>query len=330
MGSCISKCNPQKDFHEEDNHLDNHECVKDKLVISQAPISPKISLPPPSSSSCSSSTIQKRVSSSPSSSSSVSLSSFSSIVTNTTLSSSLSSSSSSSSSSCFKDRSFSNDFLLSCAQEHDRILDIKKINKGSACVSQNISSTMSSSSKTKCPRSSSSSSSLSKPPSPRRECNSTTPKKRPRANSPTIVRQKSFRKEPDQLVKGGNIGNTSNVTSTYHHFPSARTTLKSPSPSRRFPSNLNGDSSFRRSVVSKGNNGNILSRSSSLRRDNHINNNQPAITPKREGKMRNALQVSPKIDEMEIGEVKSSHDLDSFLMEDINNPLIALDCFIFL
>ncbi|XP_009786946.1 uncharacterized protein LOC107793630 [Nicotiana tabacum] len=314
MGSCISKCNPQKDFQEEDN---NHECVKDKLVISQAPISPKISLP------SSSSTIQKRVSSSPSSSSSsVSLSSFSSIVTNTTLSSSLSSSSSSS---CFKDRSFSNDFLLSCAQEHDRILDIKKINKGSTCVSQNMSSTMSSSSK-KFSRSSSSS--LSKPPSPRRECNnSTTPKKRPRANSPTIVRQKSFRKEPDQLLKGGNIGNTSNVTSTYHHFPSTRTTLKSPSPSRRFPSNLNGDSSFRRSVVS---NGNILSRSSSLRRDNHINNNQPAITPKREGKMRNALQVSPKIDEMEIGEVKSSHDLDSLLMEDINNPLIALDCFIFL
>ncbi|XP_009617013.1 uncharacterized protein LOC107770514 [Nicotiana tabacum] len=317
MGSCISKCNPQKDFQEEDNHLDNHECVRDKLVISQAPISPKISLP------SSSSTIQKRVSSSPSSSSSsVSLSSFSSIVTNTTLSSSLSSSSSSSSSSCFKDRSFSNDFLLSCAQEHDHILDIKKINKGTTCVTQSMSSTML--------RSSSSSSSLSKPPSPRRECNSTTPKKRPRANSPTIVRQKSFRKEPDQQLKGGNIGNnTLNATSTYHHFPN-RTTLKSPSPSRRFPSNLNGDSSFRRSVVSKGNNGNILSRSSSLRRENHINNNQPAITPKREGKMRNALQVSPKIDEMEIGEVKSSHDLDSFLMEDINNPLIALDCFIFL
>ncbi|MCD9640909.1 hypothetical protein HAX54_026645 [Datura stramonium] len=168
------------------------------------------------------------------------------------------------------------------------------------------------------------SSTLYKPPSPRRECNSTTPKKRPRANSPTMVRQKSFRKEPDQqLIKGGNIGN--NSTSTYHHFPSTTTTLKSPSPSRRFPSKSNGESSFRKSIASKGNNGSVISRSSSLRRDNHF-------TPKQEGKMRNALPVSPKIDEMEIGEVKSSdhQDLDTFLMEDINNPLIALDCFIFL
>ncbi|KAK4352610.1 hypothetical protein RND71_028128 [Anisodus tanguticus] len=319
MGSCISKCNPQRNPQEDDDH--HHECVKDKLVISQAPISPKKFLP--------SSTIQqhsKLVSSSPSSSSSsclVSLSSFSSTATNVTLSSSLSSSSSSSISSCFKDRSFSNDFLLSCAQEHDHILDIKK-NKATNCVSHQNTSTMSTSVKK---YSRSPSSTLSKPPSPRRECNSTTPKKRPRANSPAMVRQKSFRKEPDQqLIKGGNISNnTSNITYTYHHFPSTRTTLKSPSPSRRFPSNnLNGESSFRKSIASKGNNGSVVSRSSSLRRENHF-------TPKNEGKMRSAIPVSPKIDEMEIGEVKSSgQDLDSFLMEDINNPLIALDCFIFL
>ncbi|XP_060192766.1 uncharacterized protein LOC132622218 [Lycium barbarum] len=325
MGSCISKCNPRKDPQEDDDHP---ECVKDKLVISQAPISPKILLH-----SFPSSTIQqprKLISSSPSSSSSscsVSLSSFSSTATNVTLSSSLSSSSSSSSLACFKDRSFSNDFLLSCAQEHDHILDIKK-NKATNCVSYQNTSNMSTSGKkySRSP-SSSSSSTLSKPPSPRRECNSTTtPKKRPRANSPTMVRQKSFRKEPDQqLIKGGTIGNNaSNITSTYHHSPSTRTTLKSPSPSRRFASNSNGENSFRKSIASKGNNGSVLSRSSSLRRENNL-------TPKREGKMRNAIPVSPKIDEMEIGEVKSSgQDLDSLLMEDINNPLIALDCFIFL
>ncbi|XP_055835014.1 uncharacterized protein LOC129903475 [Solanum dulcamara] len=320
MGSCISKCNPQKNPQEDDDH--HHECVKDKLVISQAPISPRIPLP--------SSTIQPRklVSSSPSSSSSscsVSLSSFSSTATNVTLSSSLSSSSSSSSSSYFKDRSFSNDFLLSCAQEHDHILDIKK-NK----VSNQNTSTMFTSGKKYLQ--SPSSSTMSKQPSPRRECNSTTtPKKRPRANSPIMVRQKSFRKELDQqlMIKGGNIGNnnhTSSITSTYHFPSNTRTTLKSPSPSRRFPSNSNGDhmkeSSFRNS---KGNNGSVVSRSSSLRRENHF-------TPKNEGKMRNhVLPISPKIDEMEIGEVKSNDQkLDSFLMEDINNPLIALDCFIFL
>ncbi|KAH0683364.1 hypothetical protein KY290_023472 [Solanum tuberosum] len=322
MGSCISKCNPQKNPQEDDDQ--HHECVKDKLVISQAPVSPKIHVP--------SSTIQpprKLVSSSPSSSScSVSLSSFSSTATNVTLSSSLSSSSSSSSSSYFKDRSFSNDFLLSCAQEHDHILDIKK-NK----VSHQNTSTMSTSAKKYSRSPSSSSTTLSKPPSPQRECNSTTtPKKRPRANSPIMVRQKSFRKEHDQqlMIKGSNIGNnhTSSITSTYHHFPSTRTTLKSPSPSRRFPSNSNGDmkeNSFRKSIASKGNNGSVISRSSSLRRENHF-------TPKNDGKMRNVFPISPKIDEMEIGEeVKSNdQDLDSFLMEDINNPLIALDCFIFL
>ncbi|TMW89804.1 hypothetical protein EJD97_016598 [Solanum chilense] len=327
MGSCISKCNPQKNRQEDDDDQ-HHECVKDKLVISQDPVSPKIHVP--------SSTIQsprKLISSSPSSSSSscsVSLSSFSSTATNVTLSSSLSSSSSSSSSSYFKDRSFSNEFLLSCAREHEHILDIKK-NK----VSHQTTSTMSTIGKkyTRSP-SSSSSTTLSKPPSPRRECNSTTtPKKRPRANSPIMVRQKSFRKEHDQqlMIKGGNIGNnnTSSITSTYHHFPSTRTTLKSPSPSRRFPSNSNGDmkeNSFRKSIASKGNNGSVISRSSSLRRENHF-------TPKNEGKIRNnVFPISPKIDEMEIGEeVKSNdQDLDSLLMEDINNPLIALDCFIFL
>ncbi|KAK6792170.1 hypothetical protein RDI58_011251 [Solanum bulbocastanum] len=322
MGSCISKCNPQKNPQEDDDQ--HHECVKDKLVISQAPVSPKIHVP--------SSTIQpprKLVSSSPSSSCSVSLSSFSSTATNVTLSSSLSSSSSSSSSSYFKDRSFSNDFLLSCAQEHDHILNIKK-NK----VSHQNTSTMSTSGKKYSRSPSSSSTTLSKPPSPRRECNSTmTPKKRPRANSPIMVRQKSFRKEHDQqlMIRGGNIGNnyTSSITSTYHHFPSTRTTLKSPSPSRRFPSNSNGDmkeSSFRKSIASKGNNGSAISRSSSLRRENHF-------TPKNEGKMRNnVFPISPKIDEMEIGEeVKSNdQDLDLLLIEDINNPLIALDCFIFL
>ncbi|KAM3361019.1 putative protein TPRXL [Capsicum galapagoense] len=327
MGSCISKCNPQKDSQEDNDH--HHECVKDKLVISHAPISPKIALP-----SFPSSTIQpqKLVSSCPSSSSScsVSLSSFSSSTArNITLSSSLSSSSSSSS---FKDHSFSNDFLLSGAQEHDHILDIKKSKVINGVTHQNA-STMSTSGKKylQSPLSSSSSSTLSKPPSPRREYNSTTtPKKRPRANSPTMVRQKSFRKEPDQqLTKGGNIGDdNSTITSTYHHFPSPRTTLKSPSPSRRFPSSLNDDmkeSSFRKSITSKGNKGSVISRSSSLRRVNNF-------TPKNEGKIRNVLPISPKIDEMEIGEVKSNdhQDLDSFLMEDINNPLIALDCFIFL
>lgn len=42
-----------------------------------------------------------------------------------------------------------------------------------------------------------------------------------------------------------------------------------------------------------------------------------------------AYRVGSKIDETVVNDVLSSNDMDS-MMEDIDNPLISLDCFIFL
>ena len=42
------------------------------------------------------------------------------------------------------------------------------------------------------------------------------------------------------------------------------------------------------------------------------------------------LRVGSKIDETVVKDVLSNHDMDLDLMEDIDNPLISLDCFIFL
>lgn len=43
------------------------------------------------------------------------------------------------------------------------------------------------------------------------------------------------------------------------------------------------------------------------------------------------LRVGSKIDETVVKDVMSSnHEVDATMMEDIDNPLISLDCFIFL
>jgi len=42
------------------------------------------------------------------------------------------------------------------------------------------------------------------------------------------------------------------------------------------------------------------------------------------------FEAGSKVDETVAKDVVSDHDMDFTLMEDINNPLISLDCFIFL
>ncbi|KAL3641200.1 hypothetical protein CASFOL_016168 [Castilleja foliolosa] len=282
MGSCISKCKPNKKLKKDFSH------VQDKLVISQdKPISsnpPKTTITPsdnlkplfptPSSSSCSS---------------------FSCSTNTTKLTTPSSSTISSSSSSCStallssKDRSFSDEFLRSCVKDNPHIssLNPKTINqKDREKLANNV----------------------------------PTPKKRARANSPTLVRQKSFRKEQ-----------------SYSYNPVLpNRTLRSPSPSRRFNNGASENNSFGRGIVSKGSN--VVN--SCPRRDSF---RAPAASPNRDftngrnfsARKRDTLisqQVSGKIiDDVHVGvgDVKGKQDMD-IVMEDINNPLIALDCFIFL
>ncbi|CAN6583312.1 unnamed protein product [Malus baccata var. baccata] len=116
--------------------------------------------------------------------------------------------------------------------------------------------------------------------------------KRVRSSSPTFLgRQKSFRKEPERPM-----------ISAYSH-PSR--TLRSPSLSRR--------------VRIQPHNPNInYNNSSRLLR---------SCLKSRETEMR-IHRITSKIDEVAAGEAVADH-MDSLPAEDIDNPLISLDCFIF-
>ncbi|XP_057795629.1 uncharacterized protein LOC131011800 [Salvia miltiorrhiza] len=291
MGSCISKCKPKKKAKHEDPIPSGRHHV---LVISRDP-PPEITIMPP----------HKPFSPAPSTSSAASFSSFSCSATSkysaamaaSSVSSSSSSLSSSSYSTCaLRDRSFSNEFLRSCAKEIPHVVNVEKTASfPNKIPSQNL--------------------------DPLTTKLAPTPKKRARASSPTLVRQKSFRKEQNSPNRG----------------------LRSPSPSRRFNGDGNRifpvqESYYRKPVVSRGNN---APKRESFRAPS------PARTPKRE------LSIAPKTEsfrapapaipkrELSISREYSVRKSDAFsskidgrevdvVMEDINNPLIALDCFIFL
>ncbi|CAI9786602.1 unnamed protein product [Fraxinus pennsylvanica] len=320
MGSCISKCRSKKKFKEDRN------LVHDKLVISQAQVSvinPQIT--------------DRPVSPAPSSVSSVSFSSFSCSnggpSNGCSMASSLSSTSSSSSSTalCTKDRSFSNEFLWSCMKENPHVIGLNQTRKSlektavysrvqpqsnfehsvkpvvepvlkKSIVQENFSNEM---------------------------VQQATPKKRPRPSSPTIIRQKSFRKEQNSAISNSNRG-----------------LMRSPSPSRRFsgdnlprttPTNVSKNSSCRNSSTISRANTNISSSSGRKRENSRPQTASPSHDLTRRNKevvsKRDVInqQISAKIDDISAGEVQCNQGMDmDLVLEDINNPLIALDCFIFL
>ena len=309
MGCCISKCRPKKRSFEE-CHGNN---VEDKLVISQAPKTPKIPAP-----------VSNKISPSPPSPTTSTSSSGSAFTcctnSNTTTTSSCSSLSSGSSILNSKDRSFSNEFLWSCVKENPHIIRINSIKERSQLLaSPNVYSR-----KLGLPAKQVVAPTKQSIP---QKVNASTPHKRVRSNSPTaLTRQKSFRREPDRFNPS-------------HSLPISRT-LRSPSPSRRF----NGDSGrgiltitpkescSSRTVGARVNSANSFSstsRKENLRPPSHyINSSQ----------LRSCLRnretcihrISSKIDEDAVKEALAQQDSDSVPMEDIDNPLISLDCFIFL
>ncbi|XP_022993349.1 uncharacterized protein LOC111489389 [Cucurbita maxima] len=133
-------------------------------------------------------------------------------------------------------------------------------------------------------------------PSPQRVLRSTstsTPQKRVRQASPSPVRQKSFRKEVQRPL--------------------------SPSPSRR--------SSGEKCRVATG-----LITGASVKTVGHKSRSPAKGCEMRKEKITCIHRISSKIDEAAAREaVLNEGDLDSAAaMEDIDNPLISLDCFIFL
>ncbi|GMP46729.1 hypothetical protein CsSME_00014776 [Camellia sinensis var. sinensis] len=288
MGSCISKFKPKRENQQVFNH------VQDKLVISQPPIS---------STSLSSTKQPLSPTKSPASTSSVS--SFSCTNSNTSSSLSLSSSSI-----CSKERSFSNEFLWSCVKKNPHIIRIDQI-KGSL---QKPVPTKAHVQKPSVARVKQSIESIP----PRRV--TSTMQKRSCANSPTLTRKKSFRREPER------------PNSTYY-LPSRA--LRSPSPSRRFSGGLTNsakESCCKSRAASKANamnSGLSLIKKENVRPASPINNSSRHRTCLMDREMC-TYRIGSRIDEIVVGKVLSNQDIEAIPMEDIDNPLIALDCFIFL
>ncbi|GAB2270420.1 hypothetical protein Dimus_005322 [Dionaea muscipula] len=313
MGSCISKCKPNKSNIP--IGVIPHLPVQDKLVISQTQT-------------CVSALPSCTYSSASSSSAGISL------VPAT--------STSSYASSLSKERSFSsNEFLLSCIEDNQHIVqadDLIKIGiittlrgKGDIAESSKFDLDLAAANK--------------KQQSPRRvvATKSSETQKRQRSSSSNLTRQKSFLREPD-----GSLAQT---------CASSRN-LRSPSPSRRF---VGGD-------LSRGTGGGFTGtpvitpppppQVKNPTRQQHCSAAAKAYAPvqkylpcvNKEGKQRPPSpsnnsstsrrcygseanwvgRPSPPQVMNQVPRVVPREDVESMPMEDIDNPLIALDCFIFL
>ncbi|XP_071712925.1 uncharacterized protein [Rutidosis leptorrhynchoides] len=278
MGCCISKSVPKRKLH-------SNSLVQDKLVISQSPPST------PSRSPSRSPPKKQKINQSPPS---ITSSSFTcSTQTSTCNSSLLSSASSFSSIALSKEnqRSFSNDFLQSCAMENPQIIGLDQIKKSGQVLK---------------PLSQGSS------------------QKRARATSPILTRQKSFRVEKQKM------SNTMSIVN-------GRNTMRSPSPSRRF--NGNSSSNYQRQPMLYLNN--MMQRE--INDSNRIlkpiprvaSPNRNVISNERSNYLKNkerfGYQIGSKVEGVGIGQVLTKVDYSGPIpMEDLDNPHIALDCFIFL
>ncbi|XP_022753518.1 uncharacterized protein LOC111301804 [Durio zibethinus] len=306
MGSCISKCRPKKYYIEGFSH------VQDKVVISSQH-APKTPIP-----------VSNKISPfplSPTISSSSSVSPFT-----CTTSSSNTTTSSCSSFSSSKDRyAFSNEFLWACVKENPHIIRINSIKEASLASTTTKSPTQKLDSHIKPVVAPVMQAIL------RREKGST-PRKRGRSSSPsTLTRQKSIRKESDGLHSA-------------YYSPSR--SLRSPSPSRRFSGGNNNRGilastskeicSSKRIVSQKVSALNSVS--PSLRKEN-FRPSSPMLSSHPSPLIKSCLRnretfihrISSKIDESAVrAALSSQQEKDSITMEDIDNPLISLDCFIFL
>ncbi|XP_050213097.1 uncharacterized protein LOC126664641 [Mercurialis annua] len=304
MGCCISKCKPKKHYNLP--HYSNHNNIlEDKLVISQQSLkTPKIiSIINPES--CSSNKISPSPSS-PSPTTSTSTSTISSCSLLSTGSSSIL---------IPKDRSFSNEFLWSCVKENPHIVRINSIKEYSQLVPPNAVHVRKSDYEAVAHGTHS---------IPQKKL-----QKRVRSNSPTpiINRQKSFRRESERVVYPP------------YHSPQYRS-LRSPPLSRRFST---GENCSKRMVnnlkVNATNNYNSFS--SSYRKENYsmIKPVSPCFNSSHRRQVQSCLKINretcvhrirSKIDEVAVEEAVGQYDSEVTPMEeDIDNPLISLDCFIF-
>ncbi|CAI8598499.1 unnamed protein product [Vicia faba] len=145
------------------------------------------------------------------------------------------------------------------------------------------------------------------------------PQKRVRSNSPTnLTRQKSFRKEVELLPTRPN-------RMTGSPSPSRRFTISDNSVSKRM-SNTNNSPNVSVAHYSRS-----VNSSSSIRKESV---KAKISSPNSNNSLRriHSSGLNSRQRETIVKDVVSNHNhnMDSTVMEDVDNPLISLDCFIFL
>lgn len=325
MGCCISKCSPKtKDFKEAEEPHEKYCYVPEKLFMSRCPsrVSPLLlpdksrfnpipvpdkfihtphKLPPPSPP--------------------VKLASFSPIQPSTTSNSSLSSSSSSlstaSSISVSKERSFSNDFLRACYQENSHVARINSLREASLSMKTTKPGYPSGFDSPVIPNRYSTTPNRADE-NPKRGSNGSKRTREPSPNHRALTRQKSFRQDQERVV----ISLSNSLTKGKF--------LKSPSPSRRYEGNfLKSPSPSRRFGMAEA--GLTVNSVSSCVRKDSLDMSGPKTCNKRNRSETRIHRISSKIDETIIREVIANQKepvVPTF--EEVGNPLIDLDCFIFL
>ncbi|CAI0620903.1 unnamed protein product [Linum tenue] len=213
---------------------------------------------------------------------------------------SFSNSSSGSSALTSKDRSFSNEFLWSCLKENPHVIYLNSIKE---CANK-----------------------LPESPVPKqgkkqsvRGCSTATPQKRVRSSSPAppLTRQKSFR------IEEGHAG--------------SRMVMRSPSPSRRFGNaeyldrgiqTITGEEMFSKPIVRNRQASAASLMSPYVERGEVL---KPAASSCLKRNKETCIhRITSKIDELAVAEAMARHEGQSDAVEDIDNPLISLDCFIFI
>ncbi|ESQ34647.1 hypothetical protein EUTSA_v10009526mg [Eutrema salsugineum] len=341
MGCCISKFSPKtKDFKQVEEPQEKYCYVPEKLFMSRCPsrVSP---LHLPDKNRINPIPVPDKFIHIPDKFSTplsppVKLSSFSPIKPSTTSNSSLSSSSSSSIStassiSVSKERSFSNDFLRACYQENSHVARINSLRKSSLSLKNAKPGFPSRPNSPVKPNRYSTTPNRANE-NPGRGTNGYKRTREPSPNNRALTRQKSFRQDQERVIMSSSYSLTKGKF-LKSPSPSRRfegNFLKSPSPSRRFDGNfLKSPSPSKRYGMTMGDSM-VSSVSSSLRKDS-LDLSLPKTFPKNNRSGTQIHRISSKINDTTMKEVIESHKEPVVpISEELGNPLIDLDCFIFL
>lgn len=326
MGCCISKCSPKtKDFKEAEESHEKYCYVPEKLFMSRCPsrVSP---LNLPEKNRFNPIPVPDKFIHIPDKllplSPPVKLASFSPIQPSTTSNSSLSSSSSSlstaSSISVSKERSFSNDFLRACYQENSHVARIHSLREASLSMKTTKPGYPSRFDSPVLPYRYSTTPNRAYE-DPKRGSNCSKRTREPSPNHRALTRQKSFRQDQERVI----MSSSSNSLTKGKY-------LKSPSPSRRYEGNFLKSPSPSRRFGMTATDLTVKSVSSCVRKDSLDLSGRKTCHKSNRSEPR-IHRISSKIDETIIREVITNHKEPVVpIFEEVGNPLIDLDCFIFL